>query len=137
MAQTELRHVSPQTSETLDRCLAAAMAAEDCLDLCLDEDGEEIARAARLCRDIADLATLTARLMARGSPAQPFVAAACGDACETCADELAPTGKEHFVWCAGVFRECAEACRDVAGGGPTEGEPEEGDHGGSPWSGYF
>lgn len=137
MVLSELRHIGPQSEDTLDRLLGAAMAAEDCLDLLLDEEGEEVPRSARLCRDVADLATLTARLMARGSPAQPYVAAACADVCETCADLFADTGKEHLAWCAEVFREAAAAGSQLAGGGPTEDEPSFGGQQESLWSGYF
>jgi hypothetical protein len=137
MASTQLRHVGPQATGTLEACLEAGMAAEDCLDLCLDEDGQAIARATRLCRDVADLTTLTARLMARGSPAQPYVAAACADVCETCADELAAFDHEHFAWCAEVLREAAEAARQLSGGGPREREPTAGKQDDSPFSGYF
>ncbi|PSG97463.1 four-helix bundle copper-binding protein [Thermoplasmatales archaeon SW_10_69_26] len=136
MAARELRHVTRETREVLDRYLRAAMAAEDALDLCLDEDGPEGAQAAAVCRDVAALATTTARLMARGSPHLTGVAAACADACWVANDALSRIDAEELDWYDEVFGRCAHACETLAGQGParvdTSGDvPDEA----PPWSG--
>ena len=115
MALTAIDHVSAdgQMEECIDNCFVAAQACEWCADECA-ELGEDMARCIRLCRDVADVATLHARLMARNSSAEADLAATCADLCEACADECAQHDHDHCQTCAEVLRECAESCRAMA-----------------------
>jgi hypothetical protein len=69
---------------------------------------------ARLWRDVADLTSLHARFMARGSNYSGRLARACAEACEDCADECENHDANHCQLCAAVLSECAESCRQMA-----------------------
>jgi hypothetical protein len=115
MALTQIDHVSQsdEMQQCIDNCLEAAQACEWCADECAGE-GEEMAECLRLCRDVADLTTLHARLMARDSSYSSDLAATCADACEACADECEQHDAEHCQVCADVLRDCVESCRNMA-----------------------
>ena len=113
MALTEIDHLDDEMAECTNNCFEAAQACEWCADACADE-GEEMARCIRLCRDVADLTTLHARFMARNSAFHDDLAAVCADACEECADECEQYDHDHCQVCADVLRECAETCRNMA-----------------------
>ncbi|SIR76522.1 four-helix bundle copper-binding protein [Natronorubrum thiooxidans] len=113
MSLQQLAHSDDQMEACIDNCLEAAQACEWCADACADH-GEEMAECIRLCRDVADLTTLHARLMARDSDYHGELASVCADACEACADECAQFDHEHCQVCADVLPECAESCRNMA-----------------------
>ena len=115
MALTEIDHVAAdgQMAECIDNCFEAAQACEWCADECADL-GEDMARCIRLCRDVADVATLHVRLMARNSTVESDLARTCAELCEECADECAEHDHDHCRTCADVLRECAESCRAMA-----------------------
>lgn len=96
----------------IENCNAAAEVCEWCADECLGS--EEMEACARLCRDVADLTALHARLMARSSSYSSQLAAICADACEACADECERHDADHCQVCAEVLRECADSCRSMA-----------------------
>jgi len=99
----------------------SARVCEWCADQCIDE-GPEMAECIRLCRDVADIATLNSRLLARDSvfgqqAAELFVTAA-----EACARECANHPHRHCQECAEVLPRAARATRkmlDSFGGGGT------------------
>jgi len=84
---------------------------EWCADECLGD--EEMEECARLCRDVADIASLHARFMARNSNYSKQLAEACAGACEECAEECERHDAEHCQVCAEVLTECAESCRNM------------------------
>jgi hypothetical protein len=103
---------SDDQREYIENCNEATEVCEWCADECLgDADTEECAR---LCRDVADLTSLHARFMARGSGYSDTLAEACAEACGACADECSQHDAEHCQVCADVLRECAESCRQMA-----------------------
>jgi hypothetical protein len=112
MALQEL-DVSDEMRECIDNCFEATQACEWCADACLDE-GMDMSRCIRLCRDVADVASMHARFMARNSAYSEDLAATCADLCEECADECEQHDHEHCQVCAEVLRECAETCRQMA-----------------------
>ena len=113
MALTEIDHLSDEMAECTDNCFEAAQACEWCADACADEGGD-MARCIRLCRDVADLTTLHARFMARNSTYHAGLADVCADACEECTDECEQFEAEHCQVCADVLCDCAETCRNMA-----------------------
>ena len=115
MAVTEIEHADDDVQECIDNCLEAAQVCEWCADACAGE-GEEMARCIRLCRDVADLATLHARFMARDSGYHTDLAAICADACEACAEECESHDHDHCQLCAEVLPKCVESCREMAAG---------------------
>ena len=112
MALTEIDHVDGQMEECIDNCLTAAQVCEWCADECIGD--EEMAKCARLCRDVADLTSLHARFMARNSNYSEELAKACAGACEECAEECERHDADHCQVCADVLRDCAETCREMA-----------------------
>ena len=113
MALQQIDHLSQEEQDCIDNCFEAAQACEWCADACLDED-MDMSRCIRLCRDVADIATLHARFMARDSGFSQNLAADCAEACEECADECEQHDHDHCQVCAEVLRECAESCRSMA-----------------------
>ena len=104
--------LSEDEQDCIEICNEAAQVCEWCADECLGND--EMEECARLCRDVADVASLHARFMARDSDYSGDLAAVCADACEACADECDQHDHDHCRTCARVLRECAETCRAMA-----------------------
>jgi len=108
---TKIDHLSDEERECVEICNEATQVCEWCADECLgDADMEECAR---LCRDVADIASLHARFMARNSHYSTQLAEACAGACEECAEEYERHDAKHCQVCAEVLRECAESCRNM------------------------
>lgn len=109
---SEIDHLSEEQRECIENCTRTTEVCEWCADECLGS--EEMEECARLCRDVADIASLHARLMARDSDYSGHFAEACAEACEDCADECESHDADHCQQCAEVLRECAETCRSMA-----------------------
>lgn len=112
MALTQIDHLDAEKDECIDDCFAAAQACEWCADQCA-EKGEGMAKCIRLCRDVADLASMHARFMARNSNFDNELAEACAGACEECAEECSRHDHDHCQLCADVLEDCAESCRNM------------------------
>ena len=110
---SRIDNLSDEQRECIENCNEAAEVCEWCADESLGS--EDMERCARLCRDVADLTSLHARFMARGSDHSSQLATACADACEECAEECERHEADHCQLCAEVLRECAESCRNMAG----------------------
>lgn len=110
---SKIDHLSDEQRDCIENCNEASEVCEWCADECLGD--AEMEECARLCRDVADLASLHARFMARGSDYSGDLAKACADACEACADECEQHDADHCQVCADVLKECAESCRNMAG----------------------
>ena len=108
----EIGTLNDEQRECLENCFEATEVCEWCADECLgDPDMEECAR---LCRDVADVASLHARFMARDSRYSGSLAETCAELCEACADECDSHDAHHCQVCADVLRDCAESCRQMA-----------------------
>lgn len=116
MALQQISHVGrdDRMAECIDNCSEAAQACEWCATECIELGDPEMARCIQLCRDVADVATLHARLMARDSSFESDLAETCAELCEACADECSRFEHEHCQTCADVVATCAESCRDMA-----------------------
>ncbi|MFC7070833.1 four-helix bundle copper-binding protein [Halobaculum lipolyticum] len=106
---SRIDRLSEEQRECIEICNEAAEVCEWCADECLGDEAME--RCARLCRDVADLASLHARFMARDSGFSASLADACAEACEACAAECEQHDADHCRVCAEVLTECAESCR--------------------------
>lgn len=107
---TEIDRLSQEQRDCIETCAKATEVAEWCADECIGR--EEMTRCAKLCRDVADLASLHARFMARDSTYSPELAEACAGACEECAEECERHDEDHCRVAASVLEECAESCRE-------------------------
>ena len=106
---SNLAHLTERERECLVRCREAAAACERCADESAPH-GSEMVECVRLCRDVADVASLHARALARGSAHREALAGLCATVCEDCADECDRHDHDHCRACVDVLRECAEAC---------------------------
>ncbi len=96
---------------TLNDCAAEC---NHCAVACLDEqDVKMLANCIKLDIDCAEICTIAAGFVARGSLHAAHILAECADICNACADECekhAQHGMEHCKECAEACRKCAEAC---------------------------
>ena len=109
---SRIDRLSDDERECIEICTEASEVCEWCADECLGD--EEMEGCARLCRDVADIASLHARFMARDSAYSDDLASICADVCDECADECESHDADHCQVCAEVLRECAEHCRSMA-----------------------
>jgi hypothetical protein len=116
MALQQIDYVegNDRMAECIDNPFEAAQACEWCATECVRMGDEGMTRCIELCRDVADVTTLHARMIAQDSDYSSDLAATCADLCEACADECAQHDEEHCQVCADVLRECADSCRDMA-----------------------
>lgn len=91
-----------------------ALACNFCAASCLEEDDVKMLKACiRLDMDCAQICTLTAALLARGSEHGKHLLKECAEICGLCATECekhAPE-MEHCKECAAACRKCEEACK--------------------------
>ena len=113
MAIQQLHQQDSEISACIDYCSEAAQACELCADACAEADAE-MARCLRLCRDVADLASMHARFMTRESEFHSQQASLVADAAEACRDECAQFDVDHCQTCAAVLEPCIESCRAMA-----------------------
>ncbi|SIR22774.1 hypothetical protein SAMN05421858_1906 [Haladaptatus litoreus] len=86
----------------------AAKVCDWCADQCIDE-GPQMANCIRLCRDVADLGTLNAKLISRDSVFGPEVAEVFARAAEECADECRQHPHAHCQECATVLSRAVDS----------------------------
>ncbi len=102
----------PQLIAALNNCAAEC---NHCATVCLDEqDVKMLAKCIKLDIDCAEICTLTASLLARGSEHGNHLKKECAEVCDACADECekhAKMGMDHCKICAEACRACADACR--------------------------
>ena len=104
----------------IDACLACATACNHCAASCLQEEHVKMmARCIRLDMDCAQICTLSAAYMARGSEFAGPLCDLCARVCDACAAECGKHDHEHCQRCAEACRRCADECRrmlSMAGG---------------------
>ena len=96
----------------LNNCAAEC---NHCTTACLDEENVKmLAACIKLDIDCAEICTLTASLLARGSDHGHHLLKECAEVCDKCATECekhAQMGMDHCRKCAEACRACSEACR--------------------------
>ena len=108
---SEIDHLDDNERECIENCVRAAEVCEWCADECLGGEGME--ECARLCRDVADVASLNARFMARDSNYSTQLAEVCAGVSEECAEECEQHDDDHCQICADVLEDCVESCRNM------------------------
>lgn len=104
--------ISDEMRVALHDFVQSANVCEWCAERCIDE-GPEMAECVRLCRDVADLATLNVKFLARDSVFGPQVAEAFVTAAEACAQECAQHRHKHCQECAEVLPRAARSVRKM------------------------
>ena len=95
--------------DALNNCAAEC---NHCATACLDEkDVTMLAKCIKLDIDCAQICSLTAGFVARGSEHASHLMPECADICNACAEECEKhSHMEHCQKCAEACRKCAEAC---------------------------
>ncbi|PTY08116.1 four-helix bundle copper-binding protein [Opitutaceae bacterium EW11] len=108
----------------IEACEICAAECEHCATACLGEENVKMmARCIQLDRTCADVCSLAAREMARGSEFAERICGLCAEICEACAAECAKHQADHCQRCAQACRDCAEECRNMAESGEEAETP--------------
>ena len=102
-----------QDKELLTALAECADACNYCSTACLEEkDVAMMAGCIKLDMDCAQICTLTAAFISRGSDHARHVLKECAEICRKCAEECGKhADMEHCKRCAEACRKCAEACK--------------------------
>lgn len=105
-----------KNNEALLKALSDCInACNHCAGACLQEqDVQMMAECIRTDLDCADMCTLVARYVARGSEHAQHLLEECIEICEQCAAECEKHNMEHCQACARACRACVEACKTAA-----------------------
>lgn len=69
----------------------------------------------RLLIDCAEICSISAAFMLRGSPTHKRICGICADICEQCAKDCERfTDDAHMTHCASICHSCASSCREMA-----------------------
>jgi hypothetical protein len=104
----------PQTHILLESLMTCIASCERCADACLEEHGMEHAHVLRLARDCADICTITARFIGRGSPYAQELLLLCITLCKACEKECRKYDELPTLDCAAACRECHMNCEAYA-----------------------
>ena len=88
-----------------------------CASACLEEQNvQSLTRCIKLDIDCAEICSLTASFVARGSEHAMHLMKECAEICDTCAEECEKFADQydHCKKCADACRSCAEECRSMA-----------------------
>lgn len=91
--------LSPEMQQSLQQFFEASKACEWCAERCIDE-GPQMSECIRLCRDVADIASMNARFISRDSVFGPELAQLFIQTAEECAQECSRHSHEHCQQCA-------------------------------------
>lgn len=99
-----------QYQTCIEACLACANQCKQCETACLNENkGKDMVHGFDLARkDCAQVCTLAAEMMARGSKYTQEICALCAKVCREHASHM-----EHCKWCADACTRCATECEKI------------------------
>lgn len=102
-----------KTIQLLNHCVAEC---NHCITACLDEQNAQmLSKCIKLNIDCAQICSLTASLLARGSEHGEHLMKECAEVCDACAEECEKYSHlEHCKKCAEACRACAEECSVMA-----------------------
>jgi hypothetical protein len=121
--------LNSETRVALEDFEKAARLCERCADECLGDAGME--QCARLCRDVADLATLNAQFISRDSLFGADIAETFAYAAEECKQECARHPQEHCQECASALSRAIDSTwkmlnsfQHIQQGAPMQGQTQ-------------
>jgi hypothetical protein len=109
-----------QIHEWRNAIVACAQLCDECSDdmIGMDHkgDSELMERCIRLCRECADVCTLTGRWMSRVSPLDQKLYDFCAEVCDECAQACEQHASHHALCgpCGEKCRQCADTCRRMS-----------------------
>lgn len=99
----------------IEACSKCAIACHTCSAACLKEDDvKAMARCIELDMDCAEICTLAAGFMARGSDYAKQICALCAQICRACGEECKKHEADHCQRCAEACFACAEECERMS-----------------------
>lgn len=117
MSHHTAEHRSAEMNQCITNCSECAAVCVETITHCLSMGGnhaspEHIA----LMQTCADICTVSANAMRRGSPAHTATCGACAEVCRQCADACERMGADDEAMrrCAEACRRCAESCSAMA-----------------------
>ncbi|MCY1173268.1 putative cysteine-rich protein YhjQ [compost metagenome] len=98
----------------IEACNVCATACNHCAASCLKEpDVKMMSKCIAWDMDCAQICTVAAAVMARGSEHRQEICKVCADICQSCGDECAKHDMTHCRECAKACHHCAEECRKM------------------------
>ena len=117
MVHTVTHRRNDAMQQCVDACTHCAAVCSETTSHCLEKGGNH-AEAAHitLMLDCADVCSLSARLMTRGSTHEADLCRVCATICRDCAESCASVtpSDEMMTRCADICRECADECARMA-----------------------
>lgn len=99
----------------IDACMKCVQICQECLKLCLEEtDAKARENCIKELQDCAEICSLSACFMSRGSRHVKYVANVCESICRRCADTCAAFQDPHCKTCADTCRQCADECSKMS-----------------------
>lgn len=93
----------------LAECAAACNA---CIAGCIADKDGKMSECIKLDLDCAEICSVTAAFVARGSAHASHLLKECAEICAKCAEECSKhTDHDHCMHCAEACRKCAQACK--------------------------
>jgi hypothetical protein len=106
-----------QNQSLINALRNCAVECNHCATACLDEqDVKMLSTCIKLDIDCAEICTIAAGFVARGSTHAGHILSECAEICNACAEECekhAQHGMQHCKDCAEACRKCAEACAQM------------------------
>jgi hypothetical protein len=103
----------------ISACLSCAVACNMCSDNMIGmeshDNRELMARCIRLCRECADICSLSASWMSRASLLSNHICRVCVEVCNACAEACEQHAPHHELCgpCAAECRRCAAVCLEM------------------------
>lgn len=113
----ELKGKADEVQECIQSCTSCHQICLQTISYCLEKGSEHASPAhIRMLEDCAEICSVSANFMMRGSDLHPTICGVCAEACLACAASCEQLGSddETMKACADVCRECAESCRKMA-----------------------
>jgi hypothetical protein len=112
--------MSPEMQRCIEDCAACHEACLQTIQRCLEIGGKHAEQShIRLLADCAQICTVSADFMLRGSALHTRTCGVCAEVCQQCADDgdRVGGGDQQMKLCAETCRRCVDSCRKMAAGG--------------------